>query len=102
MACDNSAYFFLLKIKKYIYIHVLYYHILHIILVQSAQTKVVPRQDHALVDSAYAVHVSNANPTDYSVFQPFSSCGTFETLCSVWRNLHTQNSANLRILMEPG
>jgi len=39
-----------------------------------------------------------------SVFQPFSSCGisgTFETLLSVWRYLHTQNNANLRILTEP-
>ncbi len=36
-----------------------------------------------------------------SVFQPFSSRGTFQKLLSVWRNLDTQNSANLRILREP-
>jgi len=32
-----------------------------------------------------------------SVFQPFSSSGTIETLLSVCRNLDTQNSANLRL-----
>jgi len=36
-----------------------------------------------------------------SVFRPFSSRGTFQKLLSVWRNLDTQNSANLRILREP-
>jgi len=36
-----------------------------------------------------------------SVFQPFSSRGTFETLLSVWQNLDAQNSASLRILREP-
>ncbi len=36
-----------------------------------------------------------------SVFQPLSSRRTFETLLSVWRNLDTQNSCNLRILTEP-
>jgi hypothetical protein len=36
-----------------------------------------------------------------SVFQPFSSRGTFQNLLSVWRNLDTQNSTNLWILREP-
>jgi hypothetical protein len=36
-----------------------------------------------------------------SGFQPFSICRTFETLLSIWRNLETQNSANLSILAEP-
>jgi len=34
-----------------------------------------------------------------SVFQPFSSRGTFETLLNLWRNLDTKNCANLRILI---
>jgi len=50
-------------------------------------------------------HLTYAVSTDSienrSVFQPFSSRGTFETLLSVWRNIDTQNSANLRILREP-
>ncbi len=50
-------------------------------------------------------HLRNAVTTKHhfiygSVFQPFSSRGTFQKLLSVWRNLHTQNSANLRILRE--
>jgi len=36
-----------------------------------------------------------------SGFQPFSICRTFETFLSIWRNLDTQNNANLRILAEP-
>ncbi len=36
-----------------------------------------------------------------SVVQPFFSRGTFETLLSVWRNIDTQISADLRILAEP-
>ncbi len=36
-----------------------------------------------------------------SVFQPFSSRGTFQKLLSIWRNVDTQNSTNLRILGEP-
>ncbi len=37
-----------------------------------------------------------------SVFQPFSSRGTFETLLNLFRqNLNTKNNANLRILVEP-
>ena len=36
-----------------------------------------------------------------SVFQPFTSHGTFRKLLSVWRNLDTQNITNLRILREP-
>jgi hypothetical protein len=36
----------------------------------------------------------------YSVFQPFSSLGTFETLLSDWRNLDNQSRADLRILRE--
>jgi hypothetical protein len=35
-----------------------------------------------------------------NVFQPFSSHGTFETILSIWRNLDTQNSTNMRILRE--
>ncbi len=35
-----------------------------------------------------------------SVFQPFSIHGTFEALLSLWHNLDTQNSTNLRILTE--
>ncbi len=36
-----------------------------------------------------------------SIFQSFSSGGTFETSLIVWQNLNTQNTANLRICTEP-
>ncbi len=43
-----------------------------------------------------------STPTVYgSGFQPFSSCGTFETLLNFWRNLDTKNSTNMMILAEP-
>jgi len=37
----------------------------------------------------------------WSAFQPFSSCGTFETLLNFWRYLDAKYSANLTILMGP-
>jgi hypothetical protein len=39
--------------------------------------------------------------TQISVFQPIPSLGTFETLLSIWQNLNTQNSVNMKILKEP-
>ncbi len=40
-------------------------------------------------------------PSLSSGFQPFTSQATFQALLSVWWNLDTQNSADLRILTEP-
>ncbi len=37
-----------------------------------------------------------------SVFQPFSSRGTFETILSIWLHLDTQNSTYMSILRELG
>jgi len=59
----------------------------------------------ALTDRDFDLFLINFNSnisTFWSrVFQPFSTRGTFGTLLSVWRNLGTQNSANLRILTKP-
>ncbi len=61
--------------------------------------RILYHRDNIITNLNHAI--SPSMPYNISVFQPFSSRGTLLKLLSIWRNLDTQNSANLMIIREP-